>query len=163
MNKQLPIALTCLTAVSSVLSFPTQSMAQSQKYYCAIQNGVPTTLVDKVGSQDVAIIRWTRAWSEQYTPQRRCEIVSERFQRASEQGNLNYLTTGFFNGLPVVCGTSQRGGSCDIVLLTLREGDDSVKTVEQLLGIGSYASVALEQSTGMERTYYDFNQAFDLD
>lgn len=162
MNKKLSLVLAGITAVSSLFVFQSESKAQEQKFYCGESNGVPTTFADKLGSQDIAIIRWTKPWSEEFTPQRRCEIVSEQFQKADEQGSLNHITSGYWDGSPVVCGTSSHGGSCEIVLFTLRKEDNPIEAVNQLLGIASYASQALEQSTGIERTYYDFNQAFDL-
>jgi hypothetical protein len=50
------------------------------------------------------IIQWE---SQNYEPEFennsiRCEVVSERFQKAHDRGNLNYITTSIVNSQPVL-------------------------------------------------------------
>ncbi|MHC5833119.1 MAG: COP23 domain-containing protein, partial [Nostoc sp.] len=49
-------------------------------------------------------------WKSEYfnksgwTPEKRCEKVTTKFQESYDQGRLNYLTYGIFNGSPIICG-----------------------------------------------------------
>ena len=47
-----------------------------------------------------------------YPPQKRCEIVSQKFQAYLEQGILNYITTGRENHERVICVSKEEGGPC---------------------------------------------------
>ena len=75
-----------------------------------------------------------------YTPMKRCEEVSPRFQEAYDNGTLNYMTNGTWKGKnaedqPVICATSVEGGDCETLLFTLRHKDDSQKILEQLSAV----------------------------
>ena len=67
------------------------------------RRGVPATSVVTNDGKRVPVIRWTShvfndaGWS----PQRRCQEVSGRFDTYLKQGRLAYITTGRINGLPV--------------------------------------------------------------
>ncbi len=84
-----------------------------------------------------------------FTPQKRCEEVSPRFQQAYDNNNLNYLTHGVMNQQPVICTATRVGGECKTLLITLKHEDNAEQTLEQLSDIFlGYASAALEQSSG---------------
>ena len=83
-----------------------------------------------------------------FDPQTRCEKVSPRFQEAYADRTLNFLTHGTMNGQSVICTSSQAGGECQTLLLTLLPEDDPVQTLEQLSDVFlGYASSPLQQSS----------------
>ncbi len=97
------------------------------------------------------IINWKREdfSGNGFTPQKRCEEVSPRFQKAHDNGSLTYLTHGVMNQQPVICTATQVGGECNTLLITLKHEDNAERTLEQLSNIFlGYASAALEQSSG---------------
>ena len=113
----------------------------------------------------------TSAWNSQYKkpiitwkkenfsnvgfdPQRRCEIVSSRFQQAYENNSLKFITYGTMNGQSVICTSRRVGGDCDTLLLTLLPQDDALAVLEQLSDILlGYANAPLEQSS--EESVYE--------
>ena len=108
------------------------------------------------------IIHWQREdfSGNGFTPQKRCEEVSPRFQEAYDKGNLNYFTQGTMNGQPVICTANLIGDSCNTLLITLKHEDNAQQTLEQLSDIFlGYASGAISQSSG-EIAYADDNRMF---
>ncbi|MBC6424605.1 MAG: hypothetical protein GDA43_24800 [Hormoscilla sp. SP5CHS1] len=100
--------------------------AQSNnKFYCGSSDGVPATIV-RAKKGKVPIIIWVDRGFEAsgWTPERRCQEVSGRFQRYHTQGILEYIRTGTVNRHPVLCVTNSQGGVCtrDRVLITLKPG-----------------------------------------
>ncbi|MGK7901847.1 MAG: COP23 domain-containing protein [Hormoscilla sp.] len=79
----LAIALTLGTAN------PEPSAAQSKKFFCGTSDGSPATMVRKNG-ENVPIIIWSNRNFEAsgWTRERRCQEVSDRFQRYDNEGKL---------------------------------------------------------------------------
>jgi len=83
-----------------------------------------------------------------FDPQKRCEVVSPRFQEAYRNQSLNFLTYGTMNGQSVICTSKHAGEDCHTLLLTLLPEDDPLQTLEQLSDIFlGYASSPLQQSS----------------
>lgn len=82
----------------------------------------------------IAVIRWSTDFFERagFSPQKRCELVSPRFQKAYNNETLSYLTNGTLNGEPVICTAKEKGGDCANLLLTLRPQDNSLTILEEL-------------------------------
>ena len=89
-------------------------LAGTATFICANDSsGVPTTMV-RNNSGTFPVIRWTSDYfaSSGYTPQRRCEEVTSRFNEYYQLGKLNYLTTGRRNGQNIVCVADRNQGPC---------------------------------------------------
>ena len=96
------------------------------------------------------IVTWTNeTFSDAgFDPQKRCETVSPRFQEAYTNQTLKFLTHGTMNGQSVICTSSQVGGDCQTLLLTLLPENDPLQTLEQLSDVFlGYASSPLQQSS----------------
>lgn len=95
-------------------------------YYCARLNGTWSTFVNTPRGR-VTLINWANDFSPDWTPEKRCSTVSNRFQKFLDEGNLKYIRTGTVNEQPVLCVANARGGICpdDNVLVTLEQGTDS--------------------------------------
>lgn len=92
------------------------------------------------------MIVWQRV--QQYTPQERCQIVSNRLTAAVQAnggkfGNL-LLTYGTVNNQSVICYVSSMDGTCDSnnILLTLAPDDrgNELEILRQLVTFGTEAS-----------------------
>jgi len=118
----LAIALTLGTAATE------PSAAQSKKFFCGRSDGVLATVVRK-SKGNVPIIIWDYRGFEAsgWTPQRRCQVVSDRFQEYGDRGLLGYIRTGTVNRYPVLCVANYQGGACPStqVLITLNRGSDA--------------------------------------
>jgi hypothetical protein len=122
--------LLCLVAdLTSVRADTTGS-----KFYCGLSKNVPTTMA-KTSRGAVSVIHWVSTLGETYTPEKRCQIVSEKFQTFYQDGTLNYLTTGTVNHQPVICAAQQENGPCTGVLFTLKPNSDPGRTLQHLLSI----------------------------
>jgi len=119
-------------------------------YYCdRSTDGTPTTFV-KTARGKIPLIRWESEdfTSVGYPPEKRCEIVSEKFQLYVQQGILNYITTGRENHERVICVSREEGGPCEGTLWTLRKDDDADELIDQLLKLSYASGVPFAQNAG---------------
>lgn len=124
---------------------------------CMDANGVPATVVSTKSGKRVPIIYWksTTFSGSGWTPTRRCQEVSARFQDYHQSGMLNFITTGRMNGLPVICVSKTNGGGCAGLLYTLKPGQNATATLQKVLDIQTKPGAApLEETTA--RLYVNF-------
>jgi hypothetical protein len=125
---------TALCIGGGVLADMTSVRAEQQKFFCGNSDGIPATMAS-TSRGPVPVIRWVSSLGDgEYSPQTRCQSVSERFQRYYEAGQLNYLTTGTENGADIICVTADRGGDCAGTLFTVKPGSSPEQTLKQLFG-----------------------------
>lgn len=101
----------------------------------------------------VRFIAWKSEFFEKagWTPQERCEKVTERFNKINDAGRLNYFGSGVNNGYPVICGFLNKEDTCNAEnqLFTVKSGSQIKQVLEQLLDIGEgKASNVLYQNSG---------------
>ena len=147
-------------ALTAIL-IPTKfAVSQTTEFFCDLSAEVPVTYAITPRG-NVPVIRWqSNFFSDSgYTPQRRCEEVSTRFQTYKNNGSLSYITVGIMNGQPVVCVTSTMGGGCQGLLLTLRPTDNANQVVQQMFDLRVGASGPIQQNSS--RTYIDFQSLLD--
>jgi Circadian oscillating protein COP23 len=122
---------------------PTEQSANVVTFFCGktydsgSDSQIPTTLVWQSEKQgNVALIRWKSEYFGKDT-QKRCEIVSAKFQKMWNSGQLNYLATGEIKKLPVVCGVANEGDTCNSKnqLFTLKPYSDKDNLIKQLEGV----------------------------
>ena len=95
-----------------------------------------------------------------FSPQKRCEEVSPRFQAAYDNGSLKYITNGMMNGQPVICTARLVGDDCETLLITLRHQVNIKQTLHQLSDILlGYTDAPLELSSG-EQVYFDDDRIY---
>ncbi|HAC66233.1 MAG TPA: hypothetical protein DCF68_22535 [Cyanothece sp. UBA12306] len=84
-----------------------------------------------------AVIRWVKKWhnSTVWTPQSRCQTVSQRFQEAYDNGSLKYIANGWKNNQAVVCTARERGADCATILMTLRPEDDPIAITKDVVNL----------------------------
>ena len=153
MKKYLKVPLTALAvalSVSSVSVINSQpTAAQSRDFFCGANWATnadvayPATMVrDRNGR--TPIITWTEnsRINDTWTPRKRCETVSQRFEELNRQGKLQALGVGRVKNQPVICGLGLGELVCNSnnTLLTITNGTDPVKFLHDLLNTRTSAS-----------------------
>lgn len=119
-------------------------------YYCdRASDGTPTLFGATPSGIPLALIRWKSDFftGAGYSPEKRCEIVSAKFEKYRLEGILNYITTGKENGQRVICVSSEYGGRCQGTLWTLKKDDDASDLLHQLFQVGHLSRTPLDQSS----------------
>ena len=154
MNRNLLVGLGLL-----LLGMPARSAEPlAASISCMSASGVPTTVVSTRSGKQVPIIYWkSETFSGSgWTPTRRCQEVSARFQEYHQAGTLEFITTGRMNGLPVLCVSKTDGGGCAGLLYTLKPGQNATATLQKLFDIRNKPGAApLEETTA--RLYVNFD------
>ncbi len=130
----------------------------SDSFFCNYdRSGKPTTFASTPHGV-LPLVKWVSHYFAQsgYDPEVRCREVSERFDRFYRQGQLNYITTGIVNNLPVVCVATELGGPCTGVLFTLKPNEDASRVIQQLFDVRAGASGPLYESG--TREYVDIKR-----
>lgn len=116
----------------------------SIEYFCFNESqDKPVTVVDtKRGRIELIIWRSEFFADTGYTPQRRCNEVTARFQRHSDAKTLRYISTGTMNGQKVICVAKNDAGDCrrDGLLITLEPQDDPNQVLRELFNLRERAS-----------------------
>lgn len=148
MNKKV-ISLMLISSLSLASIFQSNlAEAQGKKnvYQCVTRNGKPTTIVETKRGK-IELIVWeskffgTSGWS----PERRCQAVTQRFQQFSDNGTLRLITSGRMNNQPVICVAENKAGqgvTCkgDGLLMTLQPKDNPQQVMKDLFNISARVS-----------------------
>lgn len=152
-----------ISTVTIAITFIGSSSASAgtTTFVCGTSKGVPTTMA-KTPRGNVPVIRWNSDYfnNSGWTPQKRCQEVSKKFQTFYQNGTLKYLTTADFNGQSAVCVAERENGSCNPngsgILFTLKPGSNPGETLQQLLSVRVHAAGPLNESS--PRVYINMNQ-----
>ena len=152
-------------AFASTLISSSPALSRGATFICSTdENGLPATTVESSQHGNVNIITWNSSYFERanYDNQRRCEIVSAKFQKFSDRGTLKYLTNGMVNRQPVICAVANKNAICnkDNFLYTLKSADEAEMKLKKLRAIRSGASTGtrLYETQPGEAVYVDFEQ-----
>lgn len=131
-------------------------------YYCdRASDGTPTTFGATPSGIPLALIRWKSDFftGAGYTPERRCEEVSAKFEKYRLEDRLKFITTGKENGERVICVSSEYGGRCQGTLWTLKKDDDASELLHQLFQVGHLSRAPIVQNTdGSSQVYIDIDE-----
>jgi hypothetical protein len=133
----LPVVLHFGISLNLSVAFPSVA-GQRTRFFCGTIQGAPATqALTRRGL--ITVIRWASDYfsASGFSPERRCELVSARFQQYYQEGTLRYLTTGIMNNQPVICTAQSRSGGCLNILFTLRPGSDPQVALQGLQNISS--------------------------
>jgi hypothetical protein len=144
--RSLPHILTVASIALGAVTISQPTYGEGTSFFCGACDGVPITFA-RTAKGYIPVIRWVSEQfsSSGYTPQKRCQEVSARFQTYYNSGTLNYITAGRMNGQPVVCVADRAGGRCSGLLFTLKPGSDANSTVRQLFDIRNRGAGPLEE------------------
>jgi Circadian oscillating protein COP23 len=133
---------------SSLALLPLMAIAQQRpivKFYCGqsfdpdSNQILPTTLIaSSARKEPVAFIQWKSTDFGEFTPQKRCDIVSPKLQQAWKNRRLDYLMAGVSpqTGQGIICGASKKT-KCDRsnMLFTLDSGSDASAVIKRIRSI----------------------------
>ena len=158
----LTTAAASVVAFGGIATFSQFSLAQKGNtvYFCGNSpNNIPTTYARPKTGKRISLISWQKPWSDEFTPEKRCDTVSKRFQKAEEEDRLNYITSGVVNKQNVICTTRRYGEPCQEVLFTLRDDDKPNDVLGALFGVGSLGrgSPLIQTDNGSPRNYIDID------
>ncbi|VXD23694.1 Genome sequencing data, contig C327 (modular protein) [Planktothrix serta PCC 8927] len=144
----------CALTLGSIPFLNNPAEAQNITYSCGkSRDGVPTTYAVNSTGRRIAVIRWQRDWGS-ISGEARCKEVSSRFQNASNNGTLSFLTHGVMSGQKVICTAKEYGGPCSSLLFTLRPEDNPRQVINDLFGVGYRARGPVVQSDDGEPQIY---------
>jgi hypothetical protein len=117
------------------------SYAESEKFFCTQEKGVPVTKV-RTSRGNETFIRWVVKDFKKFPPQQRCNIVTKRFQRYYDNGALFITSRDNVNGYPVLCISDRKNAPCttDNILVALKPGADVGVVLKQILDFRSGAN-----------------------
>ena len=130
-----------------LLPAPSYSLPRTT-FACANQNKDYVTVARRGNRQTPPMIIWKdTSFGAKYTPQARCQIVSQRLTKAvSSSGKLNSLdmTHGIVNSTPVICYITRKGDKCNSqnILFSLKasERGQEQKILAELLNFSKLGS-----------------------
>ena len=142
--------------LASVATIPTSAIAQDQpssnpvgerRFYCGqaqdptSKKMLPATLMETQGqNESQTIVIWKSEFFAEFSPQKRCEIVSPKFQTAYQDGR-GYLASGTDakTRLGIICQVTQENDTCtqSNMLFTLKSYQDASKVIEELAAFSS--------------------------
>jgi hypothetical protein len=134
------------------------SSALAASFVCQPINGIPATVVQTKDGKQVPIIFWKSNTfsSSGWTPIKRCQEVTTRFQSYHSDGSLEFITTGRINNLPSICVAKADGGPCVGLLYTLKPDQNASKTLMELFSIRSQPNAAPLEETS-SRPYFSID------
>ena len=124
-----------LTIALGAIATQIQPSYGGDKFFCGYQNSQPVTFV-RTSRGNMPIISWANtSFPPPWTPIKRCQVVSARFERFYDNGTLKYIKAGWMGGQPVLCVAGYRGGRClpNGLLVTLKSGVDPNLTLQRML------------------------------
>jgi len=132
--KYLPFLTSILIALP-VFSLQSANAQTKVNFRCDVSTKVPRTVV-KTAKKEVSLIVWeSKAFqSSGFTPERRCNEVSDRLQMYANGGSLRYITTGTINNQNVICVAAYRDGKCrpNGLILTLKSDENPTEVLKSL-------------------------------
>jgi hypothetical protein len=156
------LSIVSLTALGTISLLNLPSYAQTATFFCGTSKGIPVTYA-RTPRGNVPMIRWldNSSFGGNWNRQRRCEDVSQRFQRNYDNGTLQTIATGTLNGYPVICAASSQDEPCteNTLLFTLKSGANASRVVQRLLDKRGLAAGTLVNQSACEGdcpTYINF-------
>lgn len=139
-EKSITGVVIAIASAITATAFSHSVQAQTQKgFVCDNNSDVPTTTYYNSQGASEPWIKWvSEHFSEaEWTPQARCEIVSERLEQYRQEGKLKYVTLGIENEQQIICVASRDNGPCEGIVYTLKPEQDGIYALNNLFAWGS--------------------------
>jgi len=135
-NKLFIYALICsLLTLINGLSNPVFAQKKNS-YKCTQLKGKPITVVDTARGR-IQLIVWQSDYfrASGWTPEKRCQEVTRRFQKFSDNGTLRFIANGAIDNYQVICVSPQSqdiGCQEENLLMTLEPNDNPIEVMKEL-------------------------------
>jgi hypothetical protein len=141
-------------SIPATLSLATPGLAAKKPVFTCteVEGRLATAVQTKKGN--VPLVYWDSGAfnGSGYSPEVRCQKVTQRFSNSYSSGQLKYLASGTVKNQPVICGLKVKSSSCNSknMLFTLKPGSDPRNVLRQLNAVRNRAagSAAIEESSG---------------
>lgn len=112
---------------------PEEAIKAKIRYECKSEPNKLSTVAHTERGMIELIVWESNYFGSQWSPEKRCEAVTQRFQNFSDQKLLRFVSTGRFNNYNVIC-VSEKAGDCidQGLLLTLEGKDQPTQILRQL-------------------------------
>lgn len=157
-----------LLAISTTIAALTPAAeASSNKYSCQkINNDYYVSARTIRGNMNM--LNFKRNVSEQWSAEKRCQTVAQRFQTFYDNDILRYIGAGHVNQSPVLCAVAEKGDLCNSknILVTLPNGTDPVLQARKLMDIRGLSRGRLLEVSGKDgklESYINGNAYYDLE
>ena len=160
MKNKIITSLLISSSLITVANFNNVSQAQTSdiQFTCGVSTNeksnkpVPTTMVT-FKDKKIPLIQWVKKIGT-WTPQERCKVVSSNFQKAQQEGSLQYLTNATQGSSNVICAATEVGGSCKTLIMTLRPSDNSAQLLGEIKeSLRSRLAGTIQHSSGHPQLY----------
>ncbi len=100
---------------------------------CKNSGGVFTTVAEQ-GDSNAVLFTWkTTEFGTEFTPEKRCQIVSNKFNGFVQENGSTFknlvLTEGVVRGFPVICINTPSDNSCQVLFTLRKENRDRAKKI----------------------------------
>ena len=112
---------------------PDQPVKSKIRYECKSEVNQLSTVAHTERGVIELIVWESNYFGSNWSPAKRCETVSQRFQQFSDQQLLQFVSTGSLNNYDVIC-ISEKSGNClkQGLLLTLEQNDKPTRVLRDL-------------------------------
>ena len=133
------IVIAIASSISVIATSNSVRAQDAQGFVCDSNSGIPTTIYRDGRGVSEPWIKWvSEHFSEaKWTPQARCETVSQRLEQYRQEGRLKYVTLGVENNQQIICVASRNNGPCEGIVYTLKPGQDGIAALNNLFAWGS--------------------------
>lgn len=112
---------------------PDQPVKPRIRYECKNEADKLSTVAHTERGMIELIVWESNFFGTTWTPAKRCETVTQRFQQFSDQRLLKFVSTGSMNNYQVICISEQAGQCLDQgLLITLEPKDKPTRVLRQL-------------------------------
>jgi hypothetical protein len=139
-------SILALVAFSSFVGMSQSFLApavagESKSFYCDTSGPIPVTKI-RTERGDETFIQWTKSFSNGYSLEERCKIVTKRFQSQVGRGRMYLTSRAKVNGMPVICNSNREGGACTSrnILVTLDRNANHLEVLQKLASFQRSAS-----------------------
>jgi len=122
--------------LSLFLVNPLKADTKKNVYSCVNHQGKPMTVVDTLRGR-IQLIVWQSDYfrASGWTPEKRCQEVTRRFQGFSDNGTLRFIANGMIGKYQVICVSPQSqdiGCQEENLLMTLEPNDNPIESMKEL-------------------------------
>ncbi|ELS00404.1 hypothetical protein Xen7305DRAFT_00001050 [Xenococcus sp. PCC 7305] len=158
--------ITAVTVGASILTISLSLQASSDKYSCREVDGVHGIYSRTVRGY-MRLLNFKRDINPDWSIENRCEAVSKRFQRFSDNDILKFIGSGYVNQEPVLCAVAEKGQLCNAtnVLVTLPPQSDPIEAARKLMDTRGLARGNVIDVSGQEgklESYIDGKAYYDI-
>jgi Circadian oscillating protein COP23 len=158
---------TCSVAMSSaaIAQLPTIVNSNSQTTNLKVSCQNLTTVVQK-GDRQATMLTWNYdGFGKEFTPEKRCQIVSERLQQVANNNGGTFkdlqLASGTVNSQVVICALQANNNKCNRqnILFTLKPENarNPEAVVQKIFGFAQDGSSSINESASTRTTKLDTN------